>query len=76
MATSQWAVDFATKVAKYMDRVGIENVNFKNFTKGLAAHIDDEIPGYCDDCEFRDSDDRDREPSAVDEAKISGSWRG
>ncbi|MCK4266138.1 MAG: hypothetical protein KAX31_02585 [Thermoplasmata archaeon] len=76
MATAQWAVDFAQNIVEFLAGHGIEGLTGTVIRDVLAEHIDDEIPGYCDDCDQKDGDDRAREPSASDEARHYGEDRG
>ena len=75
MTTSEWAIDHANKIVLFLVEHGIEGLTGTVIRDKLADHIDDEIPGYCDDCEFKDGDE-DREPSAADEARMMGEHRG
>jgi len=77
MGTAQWAVDFANNIVEFLAGHDIKGLTGTVIRDKLADHIDDEIPGYCDDCEFKDGDDdRAREPSAADEARMMGEHRG
>ena len=71
-----WAVEHANKVVLFLTGQGVKGLTGSVIRNKLAEHIDDEIPGYCDDCDQRDSDDRAREPSASEEARMLGEDRG
>ena len=75
MATQQWAVEFAGSIVEFLKSHDIKGLS-DSVKEVLAEHIDDEIPGYCDDCDQKDSDDRAREPSAAEEARAYGEDRG
>ena len=53
-----WAVEHASKIVEFLAGKGIKGLTGTVIRDQLAEHIDDEIPGYCDDCDQRDSDDR------------------
>jgi len=77
MTTQQWAVDFADNIVHFLTSHDIKGLTGTAIRDVLAEHIDDEVPGYCDDCEFKDGDsDRAREPSASEEARMLGEDRG
>lgn len=74
MTTAQWAIEHTDKIVKFLHSHGVwihDEVKAK-----LAEHIDDEISGYCDDCEQIADPDRAKEPSAAEEAKQTGEHRG
>ena len=75
MTTEKWAVEHTDKVLSYLKTQGI-NIVDQSIRDGLAHHIDDEIPGYCDNCELSNEGSRDREPSASAEARYYGEDRG
>ncbi|KKN29414.1 hypothetical protein LCGC14_0844430 [marine sediment metagenome] len=75
MTTTQWAIEHADKIVLFLTGQGIK-LTGTVIRDSLAEHIDDEIPGYCDNCEFKDSSDKDREPSAGEEARMMGEDRG
>ncbi len=74
--TQEWAIEHADKVVLFLTEQGIKGLTGSNIRNKLADHIDDEIPGYCDDCEFTGDSDRAREPTAAEEAMHSGEHRG
>ena len=76
MVTQQWAVEFADKIVEFLTSYDIKGLTGTAIRDVLAEHIDDEIPGYCDDCEFTGDPDRAREPSASEEARMLGEDRG
>lgn len=76
MGTAQWAIDLANNIVEFLTGHDIKGLTGTAIRDVLAEHIDDEIPGYCDDCEFKDGDNGDREPSAADEARMMGEHRG
>lgn len=75
MTTQQWAVEFAGSIVEFLKSHDIKGLS-DSVKEVLAEHIDDEIPGYCDGCEFTGDSDRAREPSAAEEARMMGEDRG
>ena len=73
---TQWAIEHADKIVLFLTEHGIKGLTGTAIRDVLAEHIDDEIPGYCDNCEFSNESDRAREPSASDEARMTGEHRG
>ncbi len=71
-----WAVEHASKIVEFLAGKGIKGLTGTVIRDELAEHIDDEIPGYCDNCEFTGDSDRAREPTAAEEATASGEDRG
>ena len=76
MKAQEWAIDHANKVLEFLAGKGIKGLTGTVLRDELAEHIDDEIPGYCDDCPSSGDSDRAREPTASEEARMTGEDRG
>ena len=74
MTTAQWAIEHIDNVAAFLVGHGIDLTD--EVKSLLAEHVDDEISGYCDDCDQIADPDRAREPTAAEEAMHTGEHRG
>ncbi len=72
MTTAKWAIEHVDNIVTFFHSHGV--YIHSEIAEKLAKHIDDEIPGYCDDCDEKDHSER--EPSAAEEARMMGEDRG